>query len=170
MGLADWLTRKKTLPLWVVKQVDETLLHVCGKGNVAVESTVGKTLHRLRKGEFHGPVRMGGNDAVINSAQFAALIPQEDFLLHSDTDATWRGSHWQIAWVPQRCWMHDGRLVSQPIDFQGQPRLISVEDTSEIRAKAESPRSKSDFIPIEPLGHSSPRWHLVDKDNDPYQS
>jgi hypothetical protein len=170
MRLADWLTRKKVLSLWIVKQVDEGLLHVCGKGSVAAKGNANKTLQQLRNGEFRGPVRMGGNDAVLNSAQFAVLIPEEDFQLDSDNHATWRDCHWKIAWVPQRCWLHEGRLVSQPIDYQGQPRRISVEDTSGIRAKVESPRAKSEFIPIEPLGHASPQWQRADKDNDPYQS
>ena len=165
MGLADWLTGKKFLSLWVVKQIDDGLLHVCGKGSVAIEKSASRTLQQLRSGEFCGPVRMGGNDAVLNSAQFAALIPEEDFLLRSDNDATWREHHWQVSWVPQRCWLHGENLISQRIDFQGQPRRVSVEDTSGIRAKAESPRIKSEFIPIEPLGHAAPRWHLIDKDH-----
>ncbi|MFD2437150.1 hypothetical protein [Modicisalibacter luteus] len=59
MRLADWLTRKKVLSLWIVKQVDEGLLHVCGKGSVAAKGNANKTLQQLRNGEFRGPVRMG---------------------------------------------------------------------------------------------------------------
>lgn len=166
MGLAGWLTRKKHVSLWVVKQIDDGLLHVCGKGSVMADSKLSETLRQLREGNFQGPVRMGGNDAVLNSAQFAALIPEEEFRLANDNEALWQNRPWQLAWVPQRCWLHEGRLTSQSVDFQGQTRRISVEDTSQIRAKAEAPRTRSEFVSIEPLGHTAPGWQLVDRDDD----
>ena len=167
MGIADWLTRKSSQPIWVVKQIDDALLHLCGKGSVMDEGGAAKLLERLRSRSFSGPVRMGGNGAVLNSAQFAVLVPEEDFSLISDNEAAWLGRRWQIAWVPQRCWLHDGHLTSQQVDFQGQPRRISIEDISGIRAKAESPRRKSEFISMEALRSS--HWYPIARDDDEHQ-
>jgi len=95
---------------------------------------------------------MAENGAVLNAAQFVALVPETDLILISDGEAEWQGRHWQVAWVPQRCWLHDGRLVTQrTTGLQGKAHLVSIEDVSGIRAKAETPRYHNPFISLEPL-------------------
>lgn len=165
MGLSDWLKRNRPPSIWVVKQIDDALLHLCGKGTAEGEGSAATKLERIRAGRFSGAVRMQENDAVLNAGQFAALIPESDLTLIDDSEAQWQGRHWRIAWVPQRCWLHAGRLVTQLSDFHGQTRLVSVEDVSAIRAKAETPRRRDDYIPLEPIERPH-RWRLRDKDDD----
>ncbi|MDW5375691.1 hypothetical protein R6258_02050 [Halomonas sp. HP20-15] len=142
MGFGNWLKRrhKTWQKIWVIKQVDATLLHLCGEAAVEAKGSAPQLLKRLRDGNFQGAVRMKENGALLNAGQFAALIPQDDFQLYSDRDANWRGRHWQIAWTPQRCWLHEGRLVAQPSQVDGHPCLVSSEDVSEIRAKTGAPQ------------------------------
>lgn len=172
MVFGNWLKRrhKKWQKIWVVKQVDEALLHLCGEGAVEAGDSSAQLLKRLRDGGFQGAVRMKETGALLNAGQFAALIPQDDFHLHSERDARWRGRHWQIAWTPQRCWLHEGPLVALPSQVDGHPCLVSSEDVSGIRAKAESPHTPAPYFSLESLDPlqrddpSVPRRH--DSKND----
>ncbi|WP_136064783.1 hypothetical protein [Modicisalibacter radicis] len=155
MVLGNWLKRrhKKWQKIWVVKQVDEAdeaLLHLCGEGAVEADDAA-QLLKRLRDGEYRGAVRMKETGALLNAGQFAALIPQDDFQLYSDRDANWRGRQWHVAWTPQRCWLHEGRLVTLPSQVDGHPCLVSSEDVSDIRAKAEASDTPAPYFALESL-------------------
>ena len=151
VGFGNWLKRRRKTwqTIWVVKQLDEGLLHVCGEAAVEARGSTSQLIRRLRDGSFQGAVRMKEHGALLNAGQFAALIPQDDFQLYSDRDANWRGRHWQIAWTPQRCWLHDGRLVALPSQVDGHPCLVSSEDVSEIRAKTVTAQSTAPFFSLE---------------------
>ncbi|MEC9483727.1 MAG: hypothetical protein UMU75_10490, partial [Halomonas sp.] len=137
MGLGDWLKRRKSEPVWAVKQIDADLLHVCGEAWAEGDLRSDKRLEALRAGHFQGPVRMQENDTVLNAAQFAMLVPHAELALFDEGNAArWQGREWRIAWVPQRCWLYAGRLTVQPVTVQGRPRRLSVEDTNAIRDKA----------------------------------
>nr|WP_297457453.1 hypothetical protein [uncultured Halomonas sp.] len=151
LGLGNWLTRRKHPTIWVIKQLDESLMHLCGQATAQGRGTAATKLARLREGSFSGAVRMSENGAILNAAQFAALVPEADLTLIDDDEADWQGQRWRIAWVPQRCWLHDGRLVTQRTVLHGRNHLVSIEDVSGIRAKAETPRQHNPFIAMEPL-------------------
>ncbi|HET8790859.1 MAG TPA: hypothetical protein VFM75_06580 [Modicisalibacter sp.] len=164
MGLGSWLKRRKHPTVWVIKQLDESLIHLCGQALVQGRGSVDDTLEQLRAGSFSGAVRMTENSAILNAAQFAALVPETDLHLIDDNEADWQGQRWQVAWVPQRCWLHDGRLVAQRAELHGKTHLVSIEDVSGIRARAETPRQHNPFITLEPL--EQPR---SDNDDNPAQ-
>ncbi|SDK93106.1 hypothetical protein SAMN05661010_00541 [Modicisalibacter muralis] len=151
LGLGSWLKRRKHPTVWVIKQLDESLMHLCGQATAQGRGSAAVQLDRLRAGAFSGAVRMTENSAILNAAQFAALIPEVDLHLIDDNEAEWQGRRWQVAWVPQRCWLHDGRLVTQRTELHGKTHLVSIEDVSGIRAKAETPRYHNPFITLEPL-------------------
>lgn len=165
MGLGNWLARKKPPAVWAVKQLDDGLMHLCGQGIIEGKGSATAKLKCIQAGQYSGPVRMRENGAVINSGQFAQLIPAQDLVLMNDREAQWQGRRWQVAWVPQRCWVHVGRLIAQPADFQGESRLISVESTDDILTKAKgTPRHSGPSLTletIEPPGH----WRQSAKNN-----
>lgn len=151
LGLGSWLKRRKHPTVWVIKQLDESLMHLCGRATAQGRGSATGKLDQLRAGSFSGAVRMTENSAILNAAQFAALVPEADLHLINDNEADWQGQRWQIAWVPQRCWLHDGHLVAQRTELHGKSHLVSIEDVSGIRAKAETPRQRNPFITLEPL-------------------
>lgn len=172
LGLGSWLKRRKHPTVWVIKQLDESLMHLCGQATAEGRGSATGKLALLRAGNFSGAVCMKENSAILNAAQFAALAPEADLRLIDDNEADWQGQRWQVAWVPQRCWLHDGPLATQRVDLQGKPHLVSVEDVSGIRAKAETPRQRNPFISLEPLeqpqseNDDSPVQRRHRRDND----
>lgn len=151
LGLGSWLKRRKHPTVWVIKQLDESLVHVCGQATAQGRGSATGKLDKLRANSFAGAVRMKENNAMLNAAQFAALVPEADLRLIDDNEADWQGQRWQVAWVPQRCWLHDGPLVAQRAELHGKTRLVSIEDVSGIRARADAPRQHNPFITLEPL-------------------
>lgn len=151
MGFGNWLKRRANnrRKIWVIKQIDDALLHLCGEGTIEANGASSPLLKRLRDGDFQGAVRMQETGALLNAGQFAALIPQDDFQLYSDRDANWRGRQWQIAWTPQRCWLHEGRLIALPSQVDGHPCLVSSEDVSSIRAKTQTAQPNSPFFSLD---------------------
>ncbi|WP_104203529.1 hypothetical protein [Billgrantia saliphila] len=129
--MLKWLTGRQSIPVWVIKQIDDNLLHLCGQGSVeprAKRSDVIETLHAAR---YQGAVSMA-NGLVLNAQLFAALAPLEALQLDDQGHAHWRGRTWYVSQVPQRCWTYDGSLVSQRQAQGSQEVLISVEDVSGI--------------------------------------
>lgn len=163
MGLSNWLSRKKSVSVWAIKQLDDGLIHLCGKGTIEGKGHPADTVEKILAGLLSGPVRMQENGVVLNSGQFAVLIPEQDLTLVNANQAQWQGRHWQVAWVPQRCWLHDGRLTTQQDTIQG--RLLSIESTDDIRAKAqETSRQDNRYLTqeaIEPPHH----WARPDRDD-----
>src|SRR5690554_39491 len=82
----------------------------------------------------------------------AAVAPEEDLILNNGgTAARWQGQQWRVAWVPQRSWLYEGRLVAEPDLVHGGERLVSVEDVSAIRQRATpsaAPGGKVVFRPV----------------------
>ncbi|QTF91127.1 hypothetical protein [Halomonas sp. BM-2019] len=124
--------------VWVIKQVDADILHLCGIGTLYhPRQRPWAALHALREGRYQGGVRLGTTGIVLNSRLFAALPPQDDLRLEGGMRANWQGQEWRVAQVPQRSWQHEGRLVAQRVLLQGEERLISSEDVSGIRANVD---------------------------------
>ncbi len=129
--MLKWLTGRQPIPVWVIKQIDEKLLHLCGQGSVeprAKRSDVVEVLHATR---YEGAVCMA-NGVVLNARLFAALVPLEALKLDDRGHAHWRGRAWHVSQVPQRCWTYDGRLVCQRQAQGSQETRVSVEDVSGI--------------------------------------
>ncbi|GAA0635510.1 hypothetical protein ACFPTY_08175 [Halomonas beimenensis] len=126
---------RSPIRVWVIKQVDRDLLHLCGEGRIEPEARRDDVIAALHRGEYAGPVRMPGGGLVLNSRLFAALVPHDGLHLGADGQAHWQGHLWRVAQVPQRCWAYEGRLVAQATG-QGPLDLVSSEDTSAIRHRA----------------------------------
>ncbi|MDN3554852.1 hypothetical protein [Halomonas maura] len=121
---------RKPLYCWVIKQVDEGLLHLCGNGVLHTELKHRQAKDQLRSGEYHGGVRIVDTGIVLNSNLFAALVPEEDLHLDRCFRANWQGRSWNISKVPQRCWAWEGRLITQANPISSLPELVSCEDLS----------------------------------------
>ncbi|WP_302138244.1 hypothetical protein [Halomonas alkalicola] len=121
------------IPVWVLKQIDGDLLHLCGSGTLEHQQSPWGALRALRQGRYRGGVRMGDSGIVLNSRLFAALIPLDEMTLKEPTRGHWQGREWRVSLVPRRSWEHEGRLVAQR-DMSGEDeRLISSEDVTGIR-------------------------------------
>ncbi|WP_043531821.1 hypothetical protein [Litchfieldella xinjiangensis] len=159
--MLNWLKPAKPPRVWVVKQIDSDVLHLCGQGIVEGKQKHKEKLAALSRGHYQGPVRLASGGIVLNSALFQALIPFDDLMIDDDDQAHWRDRRFRIAWVPQRCWAYTGRLATQAVLMNGQPSLSSIEDVSGIRAKA-SPSAAKDhagaplFVPLDALGDDVP--------------
>ncbi|MBZ9538289.1 hypothetical protein KGQ90_04925 [Modicisalibacter tunisiensis] len=157
MAFGNWFKRrhKSEQTVWVVKQVDDHLLHLCGRGRIepagADDATDDAT---LESGRFQGAVTLPETGQPLNARQFAALIPESRLTLVDDHTARWRERLWHVAWTPQRCWLHDGALTVERNPLAGQAPWVSTEDVSAIRAKAGRPRQATAFYGLEAL--SSP--------------
>ncbi|MGM0703728.1 MAG: hypothetical protein ACQEUG_15180 [Pseudomonadota bacterium] len=136
--MLKWLTGKKSVSVWVIKQIDDGLLHLCGQGHIEAREKRREVLTQLAAGRFEGAVSMASNGLVLNARQFAALIPLEELTVDSDGKAHWQGRIWDLAQVPQRCWTFEGRLTVQRQVQGGQAVLLSSEDVSDIRRQARS--------------------------------
>jgi hypothetical protein len=143
------LLGKAPLEVWVIKQVDSDLLHLCGRATLEAKPNRKAVLTALESGHFTGAVRMAtGGDVVLNSRLFQALVPVDTLQLLPDGQARWREQAWQLAQVPQRCWTFQGRLVVRP-DPMGSPgTLVSAEDVSGIqqRVEQEAPRHPGQVV------------------------
>ncbi|WP_416140674.1 hypothetical protein ACM26W_09985 [Halomonas sp. HK25] len=124
------------IPVWVIKQVDTDLLHLCGIGTLYhPRQRPWVALSDLRHHRYQGGVRLGKTGIVLNSRLFAALVPLEALTLQGPTLARWEGRDWRVSQVPRRSWEYEGRLVvDREADGEGEgERLISGEDVSRIR-------------------------------------
>ncbi|MBF7052028.1 hypothetical protein IOC61_01685 [Halomonas sp. KAO] len=133
---------KQPIDIWVIKQVDHDLLHLCGRGTLAAKPNRKAVMAALAESRYTGPVTMArGGRAVLNARLFQALVPLDELQLLSDGRARWQGRDWQVAQVPQRCWLFEGRLVAQPDPLNGGGALVSVEDVTDIlhQVKQEMP-------------------------------
>lgn len=147
-----WLTGRQPIPVWVIKQIERDLLHLCGQGRVLPETRRSKVLASLREGRYQGAVTLANDGPVLNARLFAALVPVEDLALDTHGEAIWRDSRWLVSQVPQRCWAYEGRLVAKPPPPGLSSHLVSVEDVSDIRrlAQAAEARGNNAFAPREP--------------------
>ncbi|MFW6345977.1 MAG: hypothetical protein ACOC0M_06575 [Halomonas sp.] len=131
------LLGKTPIDVWVIKQVDADLLHLCGRATLKPTPSRKAVLAALEAGNFSGAVKMAAGDAVLNARLFAALVPIDDLQLLPDGQAHWQGRDWRIAQVPQRCWTFEGRLTVQQNLTGGPHALVSSEDVSGIRRRVE---------------------------------
>lgn len=129
------LLGRSPIEAWVIKQVDDDLLHLCGRGTLESRGKRKAVLAALAQGRFRGAVRLAGGGLVLNARLFAALVPLDDLTLTDDGQAHWQGRLWRVSRVPQRCWGFAGRLVAQPGGNVGGPGLVSSEDVSGIRGR-----------------------------------
>lgn len=151
--MLKWLSGKKPISVWAIKQIDGGLLHLCGQAQVTPEKKRSSTLAALNEGRYQGAVSMAGSGPVLNARLFAALVPVEDLTLDAQGQAHWRGRCWLVSQVPQRCWTYEGRLTPQRQN--GQPPLVSVEDVSNIRRQARISQDPQ----VVPFGHMGPDDH-----------
>ncbi|MDN3520886.1 hypothetical protein [Halomonas ramblicola] len=121
------------IEVWVIKQIDTEVLHLCGIGTLHTEQRPWRALTDLKRGRYCGGVRLGQTGIVLNSRLFAALIPLDSLHLEGPAKARWQGRDWQVSRVPQRSWQYEGRLVAHPEPGGGQARLVSGEDVAGIR-------------------------------------
>lgn len=138
------LLGKAPLQVWVIKQIDDDLLHLCGQGITQANEKRKTVLAELENGSYSGPVCMNGGGIVLVASLFKALVPVEALHLLPDGQAHWQGRDWLISQVPQRCWAYKGLLIANasPLDGSG---LVSSEDVSKIRHRVgqESPKQGS---------------------------
>ncbi|MBA2777600.1 hypothetical protein [Billgrantia kenyensis] len=135
--MLKWLTGRQPIPVWVIKQIDDSLLHLCGQGVIEPNVKSSAVIEQLRSGRYEGAVTMAGGGLVLNARLFAALVPLDALQLDEQGHAHWNGRSWYVAQVPQRCWTYEERLVPQRQVFNGQELLVSVEDVSTIRRQLE---------------------------------
>lgn len=138
MALLGALFGKKPIQCWVVKQVDDGLLHLCEKGTLETRQKHRQAQQDMHTGDYRGGVRMGNTGIVLNSKLFARLIPIDELTLDEDYRAHWQGSVWEVSKVPQHCWTWEGRLTTQPNILGALPRLVSTEDTSSLRSRVDT--------------------------------
>ncbi|MBA2781256.1 hypothetical protein H1D44_20535 [Halomonas kenyensis] len=123
--------------MWAIKQIDTTTLHLCGEGTLESNQKRRVVLEALHCGQYQGAVRIGDSGLVINSRQLAAVVPLESLRLVDDNNcAEWQERLWVVSHVPQRMWLYEGNLVTEPNPSGASPALISREDVSRIRNQA----------------------------------
>mgnify|MGYP000096549913 CR=1 FL=1 len=125
------------IEVWVIKQIDPDVLHLCGLGHLQYHGKRKHILADLARGQFQGGVRLVGGGLVLNARLFEALVPRQALTLADDDHAHWQGRTWRVSRVPQRCWDFEGRLVAQPLGNAGSPSLVSSEDVSNIRGRVD---------------------------------
>ncbi|WP_016854726.1 hypothetical protein [Halomonas smyrnensis] len=128
---------KPPIRVWVIKQVDDGLLHLCGEGHIEPGSKRAResVLTGLQDGTYQGAVALADNGLVLNARLFAALVPHDGLHLDADGLAHWQGRVWRTSQVPQRCWTYEGALIARATT-QGPLDLVSSEDVSGIRRRA----------------------------------
>lgn len=126
---------KPPVRVWVIKQIDPDLLHLCGQAELPPEAKRKQVLDELARGAYRGAVHMAGGGLVYNARLFAALVPLEALTLDDAGEAHWRERRWRVSQVPQRCWGYEGPLVAEPAGHVGGAGLISSEDVSGIRSR-----------------------------------
>ncbi|MCL7939263.1 hypothetical protein M8009_02950 [Halomonas sp. ATCH28] len=132
-----WLHREP-IRCWVIKQVDEDLLHLCESGRLITQLKRKEAERQLARGEYRGGVQIGDTGIVLNSALFEALVPWPELTLDDHYRAHWQGRSWSVSRVPQRCWAWEGRLVAEPRSPGSLPAWQSTEDLTHVRARADS--------------------------------
>lgn len=130
--LLKWLGRAP-IRVWVIKQIDDDILHLCGVGTLQCDQRRRAVIEALTKGEYRGGLRIGQTGPVLNSRLFQALIPLEALRLEQDGSAHWQGRHWRVSDVPQRCLTYEGRLVAHIALLESRAGLNSSEDVSTLR-------------------------------------
>lgn len=135
--MLKWLTGKQPIPVWVIKQIDDNLLHLCGQGSIEPQAKRSSVIEDLHAGRYQGAVSMAGGGLVLNARLFAALVPLEALQLDEQGHAHWHGRCWYVAQVPQRCWTFEGRLIPQRQLLNEQEQLVSMEDVSDIRRQVQ---------------------------------
>ncbi|MFQ3789645.1 hypothetical protein [Halomonas sp. A29] len=135
--MLKWLTGKQPIPVWVIKQIDDGLLHLCGQGSIEPRTKRSSVIEDLHAGRFEGAVNMSSGGLVLNARLFAALVPLEALQLDAQGHAHWQGRIWHVAQAPQRCWTFEGRLIAQRQVLGDQEQLVSVEDVSDIRRQVQ---------------------------------
>ena len=133
----------------MIKQVDERILHLCGKGSLESTQKRSQLLEDLANGRFQGAVRMGDTGIVLNSRLHAALVPLDQIELENGI-ADWQGRAWVVSHVPQHCWNFDGQLVTQREGTVDQPRLVSREDVSMIRKHVDTSKAPPGEVVFRP--------------------
>lgn len=149
------LFKRKSPECWIIKQIDDDLLHLCGRGKATAKGRAKAVEEALHQGSYEGPVALDNSPLVLNSRLFAALVPITALRVDDEERAHWQGRIWHVSWVPQRCWAYEGPLTTQPTTVGGRHGLISVEDVTPIRAKASpqaAPPTHGPLYSLEPLG------------------
>jgi hypothetical protein len=152
------LLGKGPVEVWVIKQIGNDLLHLCGQGTLESRDRRSKVLKALQEERFSGAVHMSGSGVVLNSRLFDALVPIESLKLLPQGQARWKGRDWLVSHVPQRCWAFRGPLVAQASPFGD--GLVSSEDVSDIRQRVDetTPRPPGEvvFRPLNTLEDDDP--------------
>ncbi|RCV86483.1 hypothetical protein [Billgrantia montanilacus] len=136
--MLKWLTGKQPIPVWVIKQIDDGLLHLCGQAIVEPQKKRSVVLTELHERRYQGAVNMASGGLVLNARLFAALVPLDALELDVQAQAHWQGRAWQVSQVPQRCWTFDGPLIAQRQRQDNQELLISTEDVAGIRRQVKA--------------------------------
>lgn len=163
------LMGRGTVAVWVIKQVNDDLLHLCGQGIVEPRNRRSKLLRALREGRFEGAVHMNGGGMVLNSGLFAALVPVDSLQLLAKGQAHWKGRDWLVAQVPQRCWAFRGPLIAQASPLGG--GLVSSEDVADIRQRVDqaTPRPPGEVV-FRPVNANEAGESLLIPKDDPNAS
>ncbi|MCE9681553.1 hypothetical protein [Halomonas alkalisoli] len=136
--MLKWLTGKQPIPVWVIKQIDDGLLHLCGQATVEPQTKRNAVLTELHERRYQGAVNMAGGGLVLNARLFAALVPLEALEFDTQAQAHWQGRTWHVSQVPQRCWTFDGPLIAQRQRQGNRELLVSTEDVSGIRRQVKA--------------------------------
>ena len=133
------LLGKSPVEVWVIKQVDPDLIHLCGQGALESRGNRRAVLDALARGAYRGGVRMAGGGLGL----FEALVPLDDLTLTDDGQARWQDRLWRVSQVPQRSWSFEGSLVAKEVSPVGGSGLISAEDVSGIRQRVDRDTPKA---------------------------
>ncbi|GAB3349624.1 MULTISPECIES: hypothetical protein [Chromohalobacter] len=158
--LQDRLSRQQGIAIWVVKQVDDTTLHLCGKGMAEGTERVSRRRRALGRGTFVGPVRIGEHHEVLHSNLFAWLPLRDELRLIDDREVEYAGRRYHVSWVPERCWRFQGPLISHPQRNDGKLRFVSHEDVAAIREKTTAPSASTT------PSRNVDGWSLAARDDD----
>ncbi|MDV6319078.1 hypothetical protein [Chromohalobacter sp. HP20-39] len=107
--LQDRLSRRQSIAIWVVKQLDDTTLHLCGRGMAEGTERISHRRSALAHGTFVGPVRIGEHHEVWHSDLFARLPLRDELRLIDEREAEYAGRRYYVSWVPERCWNFQAR-------------------------------------------------------------
>jgi hypothetical protein len=149
------LFTKTPISAWVIKQIDDATLHLCGQGELESTEKPKRLLEMLQAEQYQGAVRMGNTGIVINTCRVATVVPLDRLrLVEGGRIAEWQGRSWAVSQVPQRCWNYEGRMVTQNNSLSASPALISTEDVSNISKNINrdgAPPGEVTFRPIDAL-------------------
>lgn len=147
--------KKSPLKVWVIKQIDDDILHLCGQGVLASTDKPKRLREALETDRYQGGVRMGDTGIVLNTRRLATVVPLDRLRLMEDSrEAAWQGRRWVVSQVPQRCWDYDGHLVIEKNPLSSSPALVSTEDVSTISKNINldgAPPGDVEFRPVNAL-------------------